>query len=173
MNTQQFTTKSSELSVLEQFCFDDEHIDDLHNYIYNSHFSTEWLMKFADLLDFAHYYNSNAEEFFNDAFFLGANVRYELITHTLLYIRDCNNENELSNILEYMIDNEELNSSTLQSSENIQNLALPPVDDNETNEEIINGIDLCIAESYDNDAILYKHIILMNLTDGEYINYLI
>ena len=154
MNTQQFTTKSSELSVLEQFCFDDEHIDDLHNYIYNSHFSTEWLMKFADLLDFAHYYNSNAEEFFNTAFFLGANVRYELITHIMLYIRDCNNENELSNIWDYILDNE-----------NRHNLALPPDDDD--------GIDICIAESNDNDAILYKNIILMNLTDGEFINYLI
>ena len=160
MNTQELNVFDAE--TYSFLAFEKHNYNNLHNYIYNSHFSTEWLMKFADLLDFAHYYNSNAEEFFNTAFFLGANVRYELITHIILYIRDCNNENELSNILEYMLDNE-----------NIQNLALPPVDDDETNEEIINGIDSCIAESYDNDAILYKHIILMNLTDGEYINYLI
>lgn len=142
------------MSTQELIAFDNKHINDLHNYIYNSHFSTEWLMKFADLLDFKYYYNSNAEEFFNDAFFLGANPRYELITHIILYIRDCIDENKLSNIWEYILDNE-----------NKHNLALPPDNDD--------GIDICIAESYNKNIILYKHIVLMNLTDGEYIKYLI
>lgn len=142
------------MSTQELIAFDNKHINDLHNYIYNSHFSTEWLMKFADLLDFKYYYNSNAEEFFSDAVFLGANPRYELITHIILYIRDCIDENKLSNIWEYILDNE-----------NKHNLALPPDNDD--------GIDICIAESYNKNIILYKHIVLMNLTDGEYIKYLI
>ena len=59
-----------------------EEVVQLIEYVYDSQFSTDWLINLAELCDFCLEYGcSNVNEFLQQQFLIGYDIRYEVVKH--------------------------------------------------------------------------------------------
>ena len=127
-------------------------IEQLIQYVYDSQFSTEWLKSLGELCDFCFDYGcSNIDEFLQQQFLFGYDIRYEIVKHVIRYVFEDASYTKLCCIWDFI----------LRSG---YELTLPSDDDD--------GIDFCI-EAAIKDGDEYRNFILVNLSDGKYIKHLI
>lgn len=117
-------------------------------YIYDSQFSTDWLIKLAELCEFGFEYGcSDANTFLQQQFLFGCDVRYEVVKHIVRYVNEDASYNKLCDIWDF-----------------VSNCGLKLNDKS--------AMDLCV-EAAVKEGDTYRNLMLVNLTDGKYIQQLI
>ena len=123
----------------------------LIEYVYDSQFSTEWLIKLAELCELCFEYGcSNINEFLQQQFLFGCDIRYGVVKHIVRYICEDASYTKLCIIWDYV--------------SNCGYKLAVPCDDS--------GMDLCI-EAAIKEGDEYRNFIFINLSDGKYIQHLI
>ena len=131
-------------------------ITQLIQYVYDSQFTTEWLKSLADFCDFCIDYScSNIDEFLQQQFLFGYDIRYEIVKYIIQYVIHDASYMKLCSIWSFIL---------RSGYECGYELSVPSGD--------ADGIDLCI-EAAVKDGDVYRNFILVNLSDGKYIKHLI
>ena len=137
-------------------------IEQLIQYVYDSQFTTEWLKTLAEFCDFCIDYScSNIDEFLQQQFLFGYDIRYEIVKHVIRYIMQDASYSKLCCIWDFILRS---GYDSPRGSNTVSVLTLPSDDDD--------GIDFCI-EAAIKDGDEYRNFIFVNLSDGKYIKHLI
>ena len=131
----------------------------LIEHVYDSRFSTDWLINLANECEFCFEYGcSSVNEFLRQQFLFGCDIRYEVVKHNVRSICEDASYAKLCIIWDF-VSNCEYKLAVHSSSNSVV-----PCDDS--------VMDLYI-EAAVKEGDVYRNLILVNLSDGKYIQTLI